>query len=95
MACNLTNDAADTRLTAPAPSFRRPNFDAAQRFLLICGVLLVASGLFHGIILLATAGSFEGPLSWRKPTVFGFSFGITAVTIVFVAAALRLSNVAS
>jgi hypothetical protein len=92
MASNVRNHSPGTQPTAP---LRRPRFDAAQRFLLICGVLLVVSGLFHGIVLFTTGGSLEGPLSWRKPTVFGLSFGITAVTIAFVASALRLSKVAS
>src|SRR5690625_552199 len=94
MASNLVNESPDTYPTAPVP-LRRPRLDSAQRFLLVCGMLLVVSGIFHGIVLFATGGSLEGPLSWRKPTVFGLSFGIMAVTIAFVASTLRLGRGAS
>ena len=66
-----------------------------QRFLIVLGLLLLASAAFHGIVLLAaTSDSWEGPLSWRKPILFGFSFGITAITIAFVASAIRLGTAA-
>ena len=47
-----------------------------QRVAYVCGALLVASGLFHGVVYLVDGGSWEGPVSWRKPIVFGLSFGI-------------------
>ncbi|MFD6812642.1 hypothetical protein [Enteractinococcus coprophilus] len=72
------------------PPLPQRRLDAPQRFLLACGLLLIASGVFHGIVLLVTNGSFDGPLSWRKPLLFGLSFGITAVTIALVALPLRL-----
>lgn len=68
---------------------------APHHFLLACGILLIASGIFHGIVILATGGSFDGPLSWRKPMLFGLSFGITAATIALICPALRLSKTVS
>lgn len=70
--------------------FRRLKLAPSQRFLLGAGLLLIASGIVHGIVFLATGGSWEGPVSWRKPILFGFSFGITAITVALIASALKL-----
>ena len=56
----------------------------------LTAVLLLASGLTHLGILLASGGSWEGPLSWRKPATFGLSFGLTLMTIVWVTSFVRL-----
>ena len=56
----------------------------------LTGVLLLASGLLHLAILLTSGSSWEGPLSWRKPMTFGLSFGLTLITIVWVASFMRL-----
>ena len=56
---------------------------AYQRVAYYCGALLVLSGLFHVGVFLADGGSWEGPLSWRKPIVFGLSFGVTVVTLAW------------
>jgi hypothetical protein len=58
----------------------------------IVGALLFISGLIHLGILAIGGGSWEGPVSLRKPATFGLSFGLTVVTIVWVAAFLRLSD---
>jgi hypothetical protein len=60
-----------------------------QRFAYVCGVLLVLSGLFHGVVYLIDGGPWEGPLSWRKPIVFGLSFGITLMTLAWIVGFLR------
>lgn len=52
-----------------------------QKFLYFIGVLLLASGVFHAGVLIATDGSLAGPVSWRKPIVFGSSAGVTLITI--------------
>jgi hypothetical protein len=57
----------------------------------IVGALLFVSGLIHLAILAIGGGSWEGPVSLRKPATFGLSFGLTLLTIVWVAALLRLS----
>lgn len=46
-----------------------------ERAAYLVGALLILSGLTHLAILLISGGSREGPLSLRKPTTFGPSFG--------------------
>ena len=58
----------------------------------IVGALLLTSGLIHLAILVIGGGSWQGPVSWRKPASFGLSFGLTLITIVWVASFLRLSG---
>jgi len=60
-----------------------------QRFAYAVGGLLLLSGAFHGAVQLVDGGSWEGPVSWRKPTVFGLSFGITLVTLAWFMTFLR------
>lgn len=55
------------------------------------GAALIAAGLFHLGVLLATGGSWQGPLSWRKPFTFGLSFGLTLVTIAWVSSYVPLA----
>jgi hypothetical protein len=57
----------------------------------IAGVLVV-SGLVHGGILLVTHGTWDGPVSWRKPMTFGLSFGLTLATITWLTAYVRLRS---
>jgi hypothetical protein len=56
------------------------------------GALLVASGVIHLAILVIGGGSWEGPLSLRKPATFGLSFGLTLATIAWVASFLPLRD---
>jgi hypothetical protein len=56
------------------------------------GGLLVLSGLVHLAILLITGRSWEGPLSLRKPTTFGLSFGLTLINVTLIASFVSLSN---
>ena len=58
----------------------------------LVGVLLLASGLVHLTILVVSGRSWQGPLSLRKPTTFGLSFGLTLITIVWVASFLRIKE---
>src|SRR2546425_2344067 len=58
----------------------------------VAGALLLGSGLTHLGILVIGGGSWEGPLSLRKATTFGLSFGLTLITIVWVASLLRLGD---
>ncbi len=60
-----------------------------QRFAYVCGALLVLSGVFHAGVYLVDGGPWEGPVSWRKPVVFGLSFGITVVTLAWIMSFLR------
>jgi hypothetical protein len=63
-----------------------------ERAAYVVGALLLASGLIHLTILTIGNGSWRGPLSLRKPATFGLSFGLTLITITWVASFLRLSS---
>jgi hypothetical protein len=56
------------------------------------GAVLFLLGLIHVAVLALGGGSWEGPLSLRKAATFGLSFGLTVITIVWVASFLRLSD---
>jgi hypothetical protein len=60
-----------------------------QRFGYVCAALLVISGAFHGVVYLVEGGAWGGPISWRKPIVFGLSFGITLATLTWFMTFLR------
>lgn len=57
---------------------------AQQRFLWWCGTLMVASGAVHAVVAVVDWGPWWGAVSWRKPVVFGMSFGILAWSAVWV-----------
>src|SRR5262245_25200306 len=63
-----------------------------ERIGYIVGASLLISGLVHLSILVIGGGSWEGPLSLRKPMTFGLSFGLTLMTIVWVSSFLGLGN---
>jgi hypothetical protein len=63
-----------------------------ERVCYLIGAALIASGLFHLVVLLVTGGSWQGPVSWRKPVTFGVSFGLTLITIAWVASYVRLGR---
>ncbi len=50
----------------------------------LAGAILVASGLFHLAWMWATGAAWSGPLSPRKPSLFGISGGITIWSIAWV-----------
>ncbi len=52
----------------------------ARRTLYGSGLSLIASGLFHLGIYLSQRNGWSGPVSWRKPILFGFSGGVTALS---------------
>lgn len=58
--------------------------ESYQKFLYVVGALLILSAAFHAGVLLLTGGSWEGDVSWRKPILFGESFGLTAVSLAWV-----------
>jgi hypothetical protein len=55
-----------------------------QKFLYSVGFVLLASAVFHAGVLVVTGGSLEGDISWRKPILFGESFGLTAIFTAWV-----------
>ena len=52
------------------------------------GILLVSSGLLHMGLWLSEGSSLAGPVSLRKPILFGFSAGITLFSLGWVAGKL-------
>ncbi len=48
------------------------------------GAVLVTSGLFHLALLWITNAAWDGPLSVRKPALFGVSAGVTIWSIAWV-----------
>lgn len=61
-----------------------------QRFAYACASLLVLSAAVHGGVYLVDGGPWGGPVSWRKPILFGFSFGVTLATLTWFLTLLRL-----
>jgi hypothetical protein len=57
----------------------------------LVGAVLIGSGVFHLGVFLIRGGPWDGPVSWRKPATFGLSFGLTLITIAWVASYLTLS----
>ena len=58
-----------------------------QKFLYLVAALLIASGLVHSVIaLVAILGGepWSGPVSWRKPVVFGLSVGLASIAFAWV-----------
>jgi hypothetical protein len=72
----VTNEILRAGRFTPAASY--------QKFAYACAALLLASGVFHGFVFLIDGGSWEGPVSWRKPIVFGLSFGILLMTLTWI-----------
>ena len=64
----VTNEILRAGRFTPATSY--------QKFAYACAALLLASGVFHGFVFLFDGGAWEGPVSWRKPIVFGLTFRI-------------------
>lgn len=65
----------------------------AQRVVYLAGALLVLSGLLHLGVLAVDGGGWSGPLSWRKPILFGVSFGLSTLAAGWVLGLLRPSRV--
>jgi hypothetical protein len=55
-----------------------------QTFLVLAAVILFTSGVAHAVIFLASHTPWDGPVSWRKPTLFGFSVGVTCIALAWV-----------
>jgi hypothetical protein len=73
-------------------SHRELNLLPVERAALLVGALLILSGLVHLAILLMTGGSWEGPLSLRKPATFGLSFGLTLLNVTLIASLVSLTD---
>jgi len=80
--CHLMND--------PAPDSRADAWwrDPRAWPLALLGAGMVASGLAHLPVWAVLGGPWEGPVTWRKPILFGISGGLTAVSLGWVWAML-------
>lgn len=58
--------------------------ESAQTPMYVLGLILVGSGLFHVLVFLFSEGSWAGPISWRKPILFGISGGLTTISVGWV-----------
>ncbi|GAA1971098.1 hypothetical protein [Amycolatopsis minnesotensis] len=47
------------------------------------GAALMLSGMAHVVVLVATGGSWQGPVSLRKAATFGLSFGLTLASVAW------------
>ncbi|HEY0576563.1 MAG TPA: hypothetical protein VGD73_20870 [Pseudonocardia sp.] len=61
-----------------------------ERVAYLVGAVLLLSGLAHLGVQAIAGGPWEGPVSWRKPTTFGLSFGLTVISVTWVASFLRM-----
>jgi hypothetical protein len=61
-----------------------------ERLSYLVGAVLLLSGLAHLGVQAALGGPWEGPVSWRKPTTFGLSFGLTVISVTWVASFLGM-----
>ena len=52
--------------------------------LVASGAVLVASGIAHVAVWAVLGGPWEGPVTWRKPILFGISGGLTALSMGWV-----------
>ena len=64
-----------------------------QKLAYACASLLLISGAVHGFVFLVDGGPWEGPVSWRKPIVFGLSFGILLMTVAWIVGLMRMRKV--
>lgn len=58
------------------------------RWLAILAAVLGMSGLVHLLVWAVDGGPWAGPVSWRKPIVFGLSGGLTTASLAWVLAQL-------
>jgi hypothetical protein len=80
------------RWTARGSGVHHGKVKAVERAAYIAGVLLIASGLAHAAVLVASGGSWDGPLSMRKPATFGLSFGLTLINVTLIASFVALAD---
>lgn len=73
-------------MTANAPETRADPWWADRRAqpLAVLGVIMVASGIAHLPVWALLGGPWEGPVTWRKPILFGISGGLTAISLGWV-----------
>lgn len=75
-----------TTISRLADALKRSWTDGSrvERVAYVVGGLLFLSGLVHLVVLVVSGGTWTGPVSLRKPTTFGLSFGLTLATVAWV-----------
>lgn len=63
-----------------------------QRLGYLIGGALILVGVAHLAVWLVVGGAWAGPVAFRKPTTFGISFGLTTITLIWIAGQLRISD---
>lgn len=66
-----------------------PPLLAGQLLLFASGLALIASGSLHVVVWMILGGSLEGPVSWRKPILFGLSAGVTLLSLGWLLGLIR------
>jgi hypothetical protein len=62
-----------------------------ERLCFAIAAVLILAGLFHLGVFAVKGGPWEGPVSWRKPTTFGLSFGLTLASVAWVTSYLWMA----
>ncbi|MEI8017909.1 MAG: hypothetical protein WCH39_06890 [Schlesneria sp.] len=73
-----------TDLPSVAVPFLNNKLLGAFRLSIVIGGALIASGLYHLALLWVTSEDWSGPISLRKPGLFGVSAGVTVWSIAWV-----------
>jgi hypothetical protein len=81
MTNQLQSNANDSRKCVPSIF--------SYKLALMVAAILLASGLLHGAKLVWDGAAWEGPLSPRKPALFGISGGMTVWSLTWVITQLR------
>src|SRR5262245_27982545 len=63
-----------------------------QRFAYLVGGALILVGLGHLAARLAIGGAWQGLVSFRGPTTFGISSGLTTITLAWITGHLRITD---
>jgi len=57
--------------------------ESYQKLLYFTGFLLLASAIFHTVVLIVTGDTLNGDVSFRKAISFGEAFGLTAISLAW------------
>jgi len=84
-------DEETTEPSTPMPTAPRSRWWGDRRATLaaVLGILLFASGIAHLAVWGWLGGPWEGPVTWRKPILFGISAGLTSLSLGWVWSHLR------
>jgi hypothetical protein len=80
------------KTTLVAELARLRGADRSVHLLVVTALVALALGLFHVAVWAVDGGSWAGPVSWRKPIVFGVSIFATTSVLAWVLAQLPSSR---